>query len=344
MTGLRGLSSRLRYDSRKWWTIIGLSIQTLEISGGISDRSVRDARSSGFIYSILANAPNLTKFEMPYACVEAGLLALLPGPLKYLCMSIWPTHVDVLKGIHRFENLETLHLIFHEDDDIEGSDSFHDVLLPDIFDPLHMPTVQEFHLIQHLKPLGANVIMRYIARSRFCEDCAFLFSLHHIPADSGLIPLLNPLFESHASTRVDFSVSLIDTPEVTQGSLIFSRARSVYFNHMPALELFKAARLPSVVEVVIHELEQHEDELRDVLSALISSPHVHDMRLVVQRHPEIFTWKPYPEEGPEWSASPHSQFVGDLLRYLGPLRRKGVALIDSFGRTFQDCYKDMFDW
>jgi hypothetical protein len=117
----------------------------------------------------------------------------------------------------------------------------------------------------------------------------------------------------------------------------------MYFNHMPALELFKAARLPSVVEVVIHELEQHEDELRDVLGALIGSPHVHDMRLVVQRHPEIFTWKPYPEEGPEWSASPHSQFVGDLLRYLGPLRQKGVILVDSFGRTFQDYYKDMFD-
>jgi hypothetical protein len=149
-----------------------------------------------------------------------------------------------------------------------------------------------------------------------------------ISAESFL--LLNPLFEAHASTKIEVELEVTDIPP---GSSILSNAQRVNINHVPSPELFKTATLPRMIQVSV----VGEELLWNMLETLIASPHDHHTQLkIITLDPKGFYWMPARVNANENFGSAH--FTGGLMRYVVPLLRKGIEIVDENGRGFRDCF------
>jgi hypothetical protein len=301
--------------------------------------------------AVLINTPNLHTFLLQeHLGVQAVFLDPLLRPnsrtlLNHLACSIYPTDVEVLPLLNQFERLTSLNLMFEEKETI-----FSDDLLNNGLEPLRLPLLESFTL-QDPKgshPLGLNftnklsgvkAVMQYIGRSFFHQHCQI--SIYARTCTEEAFILLNPLFASHASTRI---VLTLGDNKVSSQSLIFSRAQSVDITDVLPPALFEAPRLPPMITMTIKDSATLVTFWR-ILDTLVVSPHHHRSRLHVGEsiRGSSFSWEPCTDSMLEAyrSLPSKAEFTGNLLRYVIQLRSKGIEMIDGDGRAFRDCFPDL---
>jgi hypothetical protein len=285
--------------------------------------------------TILIHIRNLAGLHDRYGFKAVVLHPLLhnnKATLVHLDLVISPVSVKMLPLLRQFHILQYLTLNFTEE-----SESFQDYLHHNNPSPLHLPSVQSFTLFgsfDHENEAGRIAVMGYVSQFQFQEDCRL--ELFDGIGGQAFI-LLNELFDHHASRYIE---SLL----APAGSSILARAEKVFIIGLPSPELFTSARLPGNVVILISGIDD-EEVFRQILKVLIASPHIHNLQLEITGG--TFTWEPAVPTSQEWTTDyidngKHAaEFLGSLLPYVRPLLQKGVSVIDSDGKGFQDHFRDL---
>jgi hypothetical protein len=325
----RRLAALFRHDSRNAWTAVGPWITAL-VNTVFADTEEQANLFWESIIAILINTPNLKKLFMRSTGIRPSFLDPLlrnnRAHMTHLAVKIVPAHIEVLPLINQFSVLKELDLYFSEKEESFAVLSMNDDALP----LLCLPSVRKFVFTENFSRSnngGTRAVLQYISRSQFEESCHLVITVD-ISAESFL--LLNPLFEAHASTRIEVELEVTDIPP---GSSILSNAQRVNINHVPSPELFKTATLPRMIQVSV----VGEELLWNTLETLIASPYDHHTQLkIIALVPKGFYWTPARVNATENSGSAH--FTGGLMRYVVPLLRKGIEIVDENGRGFRDCF------
>jgi hypothetical protein len=337
LTSLKRLAALFEHESKKALTTLGHWMTTLYVTIRGHGGHMMDFWES--LRAILKKSPRLQAFHMRDTFMQIGYLDPLLHTHKILItqltMNISPFHVYLVKVISQVKSLQQLELRFVQDKrDIPFS-------AIDTVEPLCLPSVQQFSFYQNLplRMIGQvsvdYPVTRYIGRCRFRESCDLALT-GSINAQHFL--LLNPWFEAHSSSRID--VAGLTSTVIPAGTTLFSRAQSIYFGEIPPPQLFDTTRLPSAVHLTFNRMTKDIISLIEILHMLIASPHTHDTRVhITGFKPSPFSWEPaLPSPG---EAVGSAEFAGILLRYIKPLLRKGIDIVDENGQGFRDHFKSV---
>jgi hypothetical protein len=338
LTSLKRLAALFEHESKKALTTLGHWMTTLYVTIRGHGGHMMDFWES--LCAILKKSPRLQAFHMRDTFMQIGYLDPLLHTHKILItqltMNISPFHVYLVKVISQVNSLQQLELRFVQ---VKREKPFAAI---DTVEPLCLPLVQQFSFYQnlHLRTIGQDSVdypvTRYIGRCRFRENCDLALT-GSIDAEHFL--LLNPLFEAHSSSRID--VAGLTSTGIPAGTTLFSRAQSIYFDEMPSPQLFDTTRLPSAVYLTWYLTWNRAKDTKtflEILDVLIASPHTYDTRLHINGFkPSPFSWEPALPSAEEVGSA--AEFAGILLRYIGPLLRKGIDIVDENGKGFRDHFK-----
>jgi hypothetical protein len=317
----------------RWITTLRIAIKTYN-----DENEDISEQHQGYLLPILTHSPNLQTFELRHASLRVDILDPLHYAnrtcLAHLVFTVRPTHLQVLSLVDQLKTLQTLAIVFEATTPTNSIDGDSLTSLVANLVPLRLPLVRKFTFGESLDENAHQCVLKYVARFQFREDCEFYITMW---LGEDTISLLDPLFESHASSSIDLTLEA-DMDYLSFSSTIFCRSLTVKINRVPPSDLFKAARLPSVIELCVY---QAEELFREVLDVLLDSPYDHDLRLKVSSvYPEFFLWES------DWPWSDQygrlcAEFAGSLLSYVRPLSQKGITIIDESGKSFRDQFIDL---
>jgi hypothetical protein len=338
------LFTLFRNDTHKSRASIGIWVTTLLIS--IEYRHTSLYWTS--LIPILLNMPNLRDFSMSHGGITESLMDLLlhenRTSLTHIAVIVFPEHTGVLALLNQFEALKFLSLGLEgsgvdEEDDLKSLNACIKNL-----QPLCLPLLERLIVYgsRDFAPVELGDIVRYLGHSQFRVDCEISIFLN---LAKEFLPLLDPLFVFHASKMVHLTWADDHDDGGLATSSIFLRSESVTFARMPSPRLFSAPRLPREIEITVYTAEL--GRLWEVLDTLSFSPHNYNTRLALRFIDNCFSWDQNPSLYYVPTPSSHlidaseAVLVGRLLRYVRPLQRKGVDIVDDDDRTFQEHFRDL---
>jgi hypothetical protein len=317
----------------RWITTLRIAIKTYN-----DENEDISEQHQGYLLSILKHTQNLRTFELRYASLRKDILDPLHHAsrtcLTHFVFTMRPSHLQVLPLLNQLKTLQKLEIVFEAPTTTNSIDDDSLRSLVANMVPLRLPLVRKFTFAESMDKNTYQCVLTYVARSQFREDCEFCITMW---LGEDAISLLDPLFESHASSSIDLTLEA-DMDYLLFSSTIFCRSLAVKINRVPPSDLFKAARLPSVIELCVY---QAEELFREVLDVLLDSPYDHDLRLKVSSvYPEFFLWES------DWPWSDQygrlcAEFAGSLLSYVRRLSQKGITIIDESGKSFRDQFIDL---